>query len=164
MAYNPNNPNGQATMANSAPVTLASNQSTLPVSIATMPSTPVTGTFYQATQPVSMATMPSTPVANDVWGQQTSITNSSTVTVASIGSSPAGYQIKGFVAHGTGDGYWFITVAGTTVLSGRTRWSNPTLTVNLPNGISVTTASAVLLQVTNESGSTANYEGTLLGQ
>lgn len=30
MAYNPNNPNGQATMANSAPVVLASDQSTLP--------------------------------------------------------------------------------------------------------------------------------------
>lgn len=31
MAYNPNNPNGQATMVNSAPVTLASNQSALPI-------------------------------------------------------------------------------------------------------------------------------------
>lgn len=31
MAYNPNNPNGQATMANSAPVVIASNQSNVPV-------------------------------------------------------------------------------------------------------------------------------------
>jgi hypothetical protein len=31
MAYNPQNPNGQATMANSAPVVIASNQSTLNV-------------------------------------------------------------------------------------------------------------------------------------
>ena len=31
MAYNPNNPNGQATMANSAPVVIASDQSNLPV-------------------------------------------------------------------------------------------------------------------------------------
>jgi hypothetical protein len=64
---------GQATMAASQPVVIASNQSTLnvagtffqstqPVSIATMPTTPVTGTFYQATQPVSMATAPTTPV------------------------------------------------------------------------------------------------------
>ncbi len=43
MSYNPNNPNGQATMANSAPVVIASNQTAVPVS----------GTFYQATQPVS---------------------------------------------------------------------------------------------------------------
>lgn len=31
MAYNPNNPNGQATMANSAPVAIASNQSAIPI-------------------------------------------------------------------------------------------------------------------------------------
>lgn len=31
MAYHPNNPNGQATMANSAPVVIASDQTTLPV-------------------------------------------------------------------------------------------------------------------------------------
>ena len=31
MAYNPNNPNGQATMANSEPVVIASNQSAIPV-------------------------------------------------------------------------------------------------------------------------------------
>jgi hypothetical protein len=43
MAYNPNNPNGQATMANSAPVVIASDQSAISV----------TGTFYQPTQPVS---------------------------------------------------------------------------------------------------------------
>lgn len=33
MAYNPNNPNGQATMANSSPVVLASDQSSLNVSV-----------------------------------------------------------------------------------------------------------------------------------
>jgi len=43
MAYNPQNANGQATMAASAPVVIASNQTAIPVS----------GTFYQATQPVS---------------------------------------------------------------------------------------------------------------
>jgi len=35
MAYNPTNPNGQALMANSAPVVIASNQSAIPVSLAT---------------------------------------------------------------------------------------------------------------------------------
>lgn len=33
MSYTPNNPNGQATMANSAPVVIASNQSAVPVSL-----------------------------------------------------------------------------------------------------------------------------------
>lgn len=48
MAYKKSNPNGQATMANSEPVVIASDQSAVPVS----------GTFYQATQPVSAASLP----------------------------------------------------------------------------------------------------------
>lgn len=77
---------GQKAMASSMAVTLASDQSavpvsgtfwqttqpvsgtffqsTQPVSIASMPSTPVTGTFWQSTQPVSIASMPSTAVTN----------------------------------------------------------------------------------------------------
>lgn len=43
MTYIPPNPNGQGTMANSAPVVVASNQSAIPVS----------GTFWQSIQPVS---------------------------------------------------------------------------------------------------------------
>ena len=69
-SYNPNNPNGSATSANSSPVVIASDQGAIPtsgtltcnagtgtlaVSLATAPSTPVTGTFWQATQPVSGA-------------------------------------------------------------------------------------------------------------
>lgn len=37
MAYSPKNPNGQATMANSEPVVLASDQSTVPISAASLP-------------------------------------------------------------------------------------------------------------------------------
>jgi hypothetical protein len=37
MAYNKTNPNGQATMANSSPVVVASNQSAVPVSAASLP-------------------------------------------------------------------------------------------------------------------------------
>lgn len=48
MSYNPSNPNGQAAMADSAPVTIANNQSPVPVS----------GTFYQDTQPVSATSLP----------------------------------------------------------------------------------------------------------
>jgi hypothetical protein len=48
---------GQATMTNSSPVVIASNQSAVPVS----------GTFWQATQPVSIASMPSTPVTGTFW-------------------------------------------------------------------------------------------------
>lgn len=100
--------------------------------------------------------------ANDSFGSTTALTNGSTATLVNIASSVAGYRVKGFVVNGTGDGYWFIQIAGTTVLSGRTRWSQPTLDISLPNGIPVSTGSTVTLQVTNESGSTANYEGTLI--
>ena len=44
---------GQTTMAASQPVTIASNQSALAVTLASAPTTAVTGTFWQATQPVS---------------------------------------------------------------------------------------------------------------
>lgn len=49
MAYNPNNPNGQATMANSAPVVIASDQSTVPVSASSLPLP--TGAATAAKQP-----------------------------------------------------------------------------------------------------------------
>jgi hypothetical protein len=48
------NPNGQATMANSAPVVIASNQSAIGVTGTFWQTTqPVSGTFWQTTQPVS---------------------------------------------------------------------------------------------------------------
>lgn len=97
------------------------------------------------------------------WGQATAATNGTTTTLVNIASSVAGYEIKGMVAHGTGDGYFFITVAGTTVLSTRTRATSPVSFIQLLNGISVTTGSVVALKVTNESGSTADYDGSLLG-
>lgn len=102
--------------------------------------------------------------SNNSWGQALATTSGATGTIVNIASSIAGYKIRGFVVHGTGDGYWFVQVAGTTILSGRTRATQPTLPVTLPNPIPVTTASAVTLKVTNESGSTADYEGTLLGE
>jgi len=45
MAYNPQNPNGSTSSANSSPVVIANDQAAVPVS----------GTFYQVTQPVSIA-------------------------------------------------------------------------------------------------------------
>lgn len=85
MSYQPNNPNGQATMANSAPVVIASNQTAVPVSdngssltvdgtVSISGSVAVTGTFYQATQPVSLATLPSLAAGTNAIG---SITNTS---------------------------------------------------------------------------------------
>jgi hypothetical protein len=102
--------------------------------------------------------------ANNSYGQSLSLANGVTATLVNIASSTAGYKIRGLNCTGNGDGYFFIQVAGVTILSGRTRWSHPTVYISLPNPVSVTTASAVTLKVTNESGSTADYEGTLLGE
>lgn len=72
-AYNPANPNGQATMANSQPVVIASNQSGIPVTGTFWQVTqPVSGTFWQATQPVSgtfwQATQPVSLASTTVTG------------------------------------------------------------------------------------------------
>lgn len=50
MAYKQSNQNGQATMANSEPVVIASDQSTVPVSLASVPSHAVTNAGTFATQ------------------------------------------------------------------------------------------------------------------
>jgi len=57
MSYQALPPVGQATMAASLPVVLASNQSAVPVSgtVSVSGTIPVSGTFWQATQPVSIA-------------------------------------------------------------------------------------------------------------
>ena len=62
MSYNPNNPNGSATSANSAPVVIASDQSSIPVA-ATITGTPtisgsVSVSNFPATQPVSAVALP----------------------------------------------------------------------------------------------------------
>lgn len=97
------------------------------------------------------------------WGQALAVTSVETRTLVSIPSSEAGYQIAGIAAHGTGDGYFFAQVGGMTVLSGRIRAFAPVLTMNLISGINVATGTLVVLKVTNESGSTADYEATLIG-
>ena len=101
--------------------------------------------------------------ASDTWGQAISAVAGSTTTVVNIASSPANMRITGLIAHGTGDGYFVVQVNAVTVFSGRTRSTLPTLVITLPNGIAVTTGSVVALKVTNESGSTADYDATLLG-
>ena len=127
---------GQQPMAASLPVVLASNQP------------PIAVYGVQAA---------------NAWGQSLALTAGETGTLASVLINSAGYQVKGFIAHGTGDGYWALQIASATVFSGRTRSTLPTLVITLPNGISVATGSLVALKVTNESGSTADYEATLLG-
>lgn len=126
---------GQQVMAASLPVVIASNQ-ILPTQ---------------------------TSPSSNKWGQALSAVAGSTVTINSV-TAIAGYRIKGMICHGTGDGYFTIQVASVTVLSGRIRIAAPVLVLTLPNGIAVSTGAVVTLNVTNESGATADYEATLLGE
>lgn len=128
---------GQHLMATSMPVTLAYDQPALSVMV------------------VPAATL---------WGQALSVTTTSTATIVNILTSISNYKIKGFICHGLGDGYFFVQVNGATVLSTRTRASFPVANIILPNGIAVPANSQITLKVTNESGSTSDYEGTLLGE
>jgi hypothetical protein len=97
------------------------------------------------------------------WAQSLSVTPGSTATVVNLLNTPAGYQIKGMLCHGTGEGYFFIQINNLTVASGRIRLTKPMIEVYFKNGISVPTGSQVTLKVTNESTSTADYEVTLFG-
>jgi hypothetical protein len=71
---------GQTTMTASVPVTLASNQSALPV----------TGTFFQGTQPVSLATAPTTPVTGTFWQATQPVSLTSTTVTGSVAVTNAG--------------------------------------------------------------------------
>ena len=127
---------GQQVMAGSLPVVLASNHA-----------------------PIVTQASPS----SNKWGQALSAVAGSTVTINSV-TAVTGYRIKGMVCHGTGDGYFTIQVASVTVLYGRIRVSAPVLVLTLPNGIAVNAGTVVTLNVANESGATADYEATLLGE
>jgi len=109
--------------------------------------------------PLPVASAP----ASNQWGQALTLTAGATATLVAIASSAPGYQVTGFVANGLGDGYFFVQVGSVTVLSGRIRSTAPVFALTLPNGISVPAGSAVALKVTNESGSTTDFEAILLG-
>lgn len=128
---------GQQNSQNSLPVTLASNQ-----------------------PPIIVSANP----ASALWGQALATTANSTSVLINIPLSLPNYKIKGFIGHGLGDGYFFVQVNNSTVFSSRTRSTYPVTTITLPNGIVVTAGSQITLKVTNESGSTSDYEATLLGE
>jgi hypothetical protein len=102
-------------------------------------------------------------MASNGWGSAVGVVAGETATLTELLSSPEGYRIKGFTANGTGDGYFFVQINSMTILSGRIRSTAPVYLITLPNGVLVTPASRVSLKVTNESGSTADFEATLLG-
>lgn len=127
---------GQQVKALSVPVVLASDQSAIPI---------IRG------------------AGSSNWGASVAQTAASTVALVTNAGVPAGYQILGLVCSGTGEGFVAVKVNGSTVLSGRIRGSQPTLNLFLPAGLPVVAGASVSLVVTNESGATADFDGSLIG-
>ena len=98
------------------------------------------------------------------WGQSLAVAAGATATPVNLPAVAAGYRIKGAICHGTADGYFAVQVNGITLVSGRTRSTAPMLQIQLPNGVATSAGANVAVRVTNESGSTADYEITLLGE
>lgn len=130
MAYSPNNPNGQATMANSAPVAIASNQSAIPitdnsgsitvdgtVAVSTINSVaPAFGSGVRGAtvQRVTIATDDSVPVTGTFWqatqpisGTVTANAGTGTMAVSMATNTPVGN-----VAHDAADSGAPIKVGG----------------------------------------------------
>lgn len=106
MAYNPNNPNGQATSANSAPVVIASDQSTINT---TLPDMYVTGAATQTALVNNILTVSSGTTATDLLGY-----HSASVQVVSTGTGGA------FIFEGSNDNVNFqsIPVYNQLILTG----------------------------------------------
>lgn len=113
---------------------------------------------------MSISVVPETTTASNTYGTTTSLAASATTTLVSIPSSAAGYKVRGLVCSGNADGFFFIQVNSSTIVSGRIHSSNRTLEISLPNPVSVTAASVVELKVTNQGLGAADYESTLLGE
>lgn len=113
MAYNPNNPNGQETMANSAPVVIASDQSAVPVS-GNVTVDPGTGTFdvnvTNASIPVTGTVTADAGTGNFTVVQATAANLNATVSGSvSVSNFPATQPISGTVA-ATQSGSWSVDV------------------------------------------------------
>jgi hypothetical protein len=83
MAYNPNNPNGQAAMANSAPVVIASNQTTIPVS--------GTGSVFTVAQPTA-ANLNATVVGTGTFAVQASQATAANLNATVVGTGTFAVQ------------------------------------------------------------------------
>ena len=114
------------------------------------------------TAPVAPAIVTS-PVSNSTYGQSLLVVAGVTAVPISILSTTDRFQIVGFIAGGTGDGYFVLRVNNVTQVTGRIMSTAPMLQIILPNGIAPAIGSIVTISVTNESGSTADYDVTLLG-
>lgn len=108
-AYNPNNPNGQATMANSAPVTISSDQTVVSTS---MPDTYITGAAAQTATVNNILPAASGASATDATGYR-----SMTVQVLSTGTGGT-FIFEGADDSPSGSSFQTIPVFNQIILTG----------------------------------------------
>jgi hypothetical protein len=139
MAYNPNNPNGQATMANSAPVVIASDQSSIPVND--------NGGSITVDGTVAVSNFPATqPISGTVTVQQATAGNLNATVVGSVSATQSGTwninDISGTISLPTG-------AATETTLSA--------VNTKIPSGLTVTSTRLLV----DGSGVTQPISGTV---
>ena len=102
--------------------------------------------------------------AINTFGTSGSITDGSTGTLVSY-ITPAGFKLRGFVASGEGQGYYYLQIgAGTTKYSYRTIIADKNAQVILPNPEPIASSTNLFLKVDNENGNTVNFEGVVIGE
>lgn len=151
MSYNPNNPNGQATMANSAPVTIASDQSALSVAThavtqsGTWNITNVSGTVSLPTGASTAAKQPALGTAGSASADVITIQGIASMTAVKVDGSAVTQPISGTITANAGTNLNTSALALDTTLTGGTQQTKITDGTNIANVVannSVTTGNA----------------------
>ena len=166
MAYNPSNPNGQATSANSAPVVVASDQSAVPVS-GTVTANAGTGSFTvaQATAANLNVTadteLPAAAALNDAVANPTTPT-AGAATIAYNGASWDRIRTQDAVA-GNGANNTVVGVLAASLGPGYSLRYNPTnlgTAANSTSAVDVEGANSLILGINTTTTGTFIFEAT----
>lgn len=105
-----------------------------------------------------------TAAAINTYGTSGSIADGATGTIVNY-VSPANFKLKGFIASGEGQGFYYLQIgAGTTKYIYRTSIADKNAQVVLPNPEAIASSTNLFLKVDNENGNTVNYEGAIIGE
>ena len=122
------------------------------------------GTIAEITNIVGGTLSTSSTTGINTFGTSGSIADSTTGTIVSY-ITPAGFKLRGFVASGEGQGYYYLQVgAGTTKYVYRTSVADKNAQVILPNPETIPSSTNLFLKVDNENGNTVNYQGVVIGE
>ena len=122
------------------------------------------GTIDEITNIVGGTLSTSSTTGINTFGSTGSIDDNTTGTIVSY-ITPAGFKLRGFMASGEGQGYYYLQIgAGTTKYAYRTSIADKNAQVILPNPETIASSTNLFLKVDNENSSTVNYEGAIIGE